>query len=123
VRKLEEQAAEQGVRVIWKVSNQYILFNEKSLISILLDATQGAKLEVEGVIRNVCDEVLNDKNVNARTRDLRATALKLMGEVCILSLRVDFRAYADALLTRHQAFISIKKPGEEEPAKPPSVAH
>ncbi|KAJ9116305.1 hypothetical protein QFC22_004745 [Naganishia vaughanmartiniae] len=42
VRKLEEQAAEQGVRVIWK----------------------GAKLEVEGVIRNVCDEVLNDKNVH-----------------------------------------------------------
>ncbi|KAJ9092942.1 hypothetical protein QFC19_008540 [Naganishia cerealis] len=79
VRKLEEQAAEQGVRVIWK----------------------GAKLEVEGVIRNVCDEVLNDKNVTAKTRDLRATALKLMGE----------------------AFISIKKSGEEEQAKPASVAH
>ena len=42
---------------------------------------QGAKLEVESVIRSVCDEVLNDKDVNANTRALRATALRLMGEV------------------------------------------
>ncbi|KAI5449020.1 DnaJ-like protein, variant 2 [Naganishia albida] len=70
VRKLEEQASEQGVRVIWK----------------------GAKLEVESVIRSVCDEVLNDKNANAKTRDLRATGLRLMGE----------------------AFCSIKKPGEDD---------
>lgn len=33
------------------------------------------------MIRSVCDEVLNDKNANAKTRDLRATGLRLMGEV------------------------------------------
>lgn len=44
---------------------------------------QGAKLEVESVIRSVCDEVLNDKDANANTRDLRAKGLKLMGEVSL----------------------------------------
>lgn len=36
---------------------------------------------MESVIRSVCDEVLNDKDANANTRALRATALRLMGEV------------------------------------------
>jgi hypothetical protein len=50
------------------------------------------------VIRNVCDEVLNDKSVNARTRDLRATALKLMGEVSEPSWQSQLCTYADGHL-------------------------
>jgi hypothetical protein len=59
LRKLEEQAAEQGLRTLWK----------------------GAKLEVESVIRETCDNVLSDPNVSREKRDLRAAALGLMGEV------------------------------------------
>ncbi|KAL1412658.1 DnaJ-like protein [Vanrija albida] len=68
LRKLEEQATEQGMRVLWK----------------------GAKLEVESVVRETCDKVLSDPNVSREKRDLRASALNLMGE----------------------AFLSVKK-GEE----------
>lgn len=59
LRKLEEQAAEQGMRTLWK----------------------GAKLEVESVIRETCDRVLGDPSVSREKRDLRAAALGLMGEV------------------------------------------
>lgn len=58
VKKLEEQAAEQGVRTIWK----------------------GAKLEVESVIRETCDRVLGDSSVPANKLHLRAVALMMMGE-------------------------------------------
>ncbi len=59
IRKLEEQAAEQGLKTIWK----------------------GAKLEVESVVREVCDKVLYDVSVPQGKRDLRAVALQMMGEV------------------------------------------
>lgn len=59
LRKLEEQAAEQGVRTLWK----------------------GAKMEVESVIRETCDKVLSDPTVSRQKRDLRAAALGLMADV------------------------------------------
>jgi len=49
----------QGMRTIWK----------------------GAKLEVESVIRETCDKVLNDSNVDEKKRYMRSVGLKLMGEV------------------------------------------
>lgn len=58
LRKLEEAAAEQGLRTLWK----------------------GAKLEVESVLRETCDLVLGDPAVPREKRDLRAAALHLMGE-------------------------------------------
>jgi hypothetical protein len=58
LRKLEEHAAEQGMRTLWK----------------------GAKLEVEGVIREACDKVLADPTASRQTRELRAAAMNLMGE-------------------------------------------
>ncbi|OCF30716.1 chaperone regulator [Kwoniella heveanensis BCC8398] len=72
LRKLEEQAAEQGMRTLWK----------------------GAKLEVEGVIRETCDKVLSDPSVPKEKRDMRAVALGLMSD----------------------AFLGIRKDEESQPA-------
>ncbi|KAK1923260.1 chaperone regulator [Papiliotrema laurentii] len=58
LRKLEEQAAEQGIRTLWK----------------------GAKLEVESVVREAADKVLSDPAVSAEKRHLRAIALGYMAE-------------------------------------------
>lgn len=61
IKKLEEQAAEQGMRTIWK----------------------GAKLEVESVIRETCDKLLNDSEIPERKRHLRSVGLKIMGEAFV----------------------------------------
>lgn len=42
---------------------------------------KGAKLEVESVIREVCERVLYDASVNKETQRLRAQALGILGEV------------------------------------------
>ncbi|KAL7422956.1 DnaJ-like protein [Cryptotrichosporon argae] len=78
LRKLEEQAAEQGMKTLWK----------------------GAKLEVEGVIRETAEKVLSDPNVSKEKRELRAVALDMMGE----------------------AFVNVKKEGEEEFVKVETAA-
>ncbi|KAI3625896.1 hypothetical protein CBS9595_001257 [Malassezia furfur] len=58
-RQLEEQAAEKGMRALFK----------------------GAKLEVESVIREVSDRTLYDAAVSKQTQRLRAEALGIVGEV------------------------------------------
>ncbi|RUS27339.1 hypothetical protein BC938DRAFT_483389 [Jimgerdemannia flammicorona] len=57
--KLEEQAALKGLQAIWK----------------------GSKLEVEGVLRDVCDRVLGDSNAPKPTLRRRAEALKIVGAI------------------------------------------
>jgi len=57
-QKLEEQAAEKGLQALFK----------------------GAKLEIEGVLREVCDRILEDPSVPRDKRALRAVALQLIGE-------------------------------------------
>lgn len=59
MRKLEEQAADQGMRTMWK----------------------GVKLEVESVVREAAEKVLAEPGVPKRTLELRAAALNLMGQV------------------------------------------
>jgi hypothetical protein len=57
--RLEEEAARQGLRAMWK----------------------GSKLEVQSVLRDVCDQVLYDESVSKDVRHRRAVALKVLGEV------------------------------------------
>ncbi|KAI8145009.1 DnaJ-domain-containing protein [Fennellomyces sp. T-0311] len=57
--KLEEEAAQKGLQAIWR----------------------GSKLEVESVLRDVCDKVLGDTTVSKETRKDRAVALKIIGSV------------------------------------------
>ncbi|KAG0064990.1 hypothetical protein BGZ89_008687 [Linnemannia elongata] len=56
---LEEAAASKGIRALWK----------------------GSKLEVEGVLREVCDKCLSDPSVPKATLLKRASALKIVGAV------------------------------------------
>ncbi|KAF9348394.1 hypothetical protein BGX26_000200, partial [Mortierella sp. AD094] len=58
-KALEEAAASKGLRALWK----------------------GSKLEVEGVLRDVCDKVLGDPAVPKATLIKRASALKIIGAV------------------------------------------
>ncbi|KAI8393575.1 DnaJ-domain-containing protein [Radiomyces spectabilis] len=58
-KKLEELAAEKGLQAIWR----------------------GSKLEVESVLRDVCDSVLNDPLADKDTKKRRAQALKIIGTV------------------------------------------
>ncbi|KAG0224648.1 hypothetical protein BGW42_004972 [Actinomortierella wolfii] len=58
-KALEEAAASKGMRALWK----------------------GSKLEVEGVLRDVCDKALNDPTASKATLTKRATALKIIGGV------------------------------------------
>ncbi|EIW70101.1 hypothetical protein TREMEDRAFT_68484 [Tremella mesenterica DSM 1558] len=64
LRKLEEQAAEQGMRTMWK----------------------GVKLEVESIVRETAEKVLSDPRVSKEKREMRAVALELMAEA-FLSVR------------------------------------
>ncbi|KAG0345429.1 hypothetical protein BG004_003714 [Podila humilis] len=58
-KALEEAAATKGLRALWK----------------------GSKLEVEGVLREVCDKTLSDPNVPKAVLIKRASALKIIGAV------------------------------------------
>lgn len=57
--KLEEAAAAKGLQAIWR----------------------GSKLEVESVLRDVCDKVLGDEQATRETRRARANALRIIGNV------------------------------------------
>ncbi|WVQ85971.1 hypothetical protein IAT38_008139 [Cryptococcus sp. DSM 104549] len=72
LRKLEEQAAEQGMRTLWK----------------------GAKLEVESVVRDTCEKVLTSPGVPKDKLHLRAVALGLMGD-SYLSVKKEGEAPAE----------------------------
>lgn len=65
-RKLEAEAQTKG---IW------------CLMKGLEALWRGSKMEVEGVLRNVCDEVLGNASVKAETRRRRALAMRVLGEV------------------------------------------
>ncbi len=80
-QKLEEQAAEKGIQTLFKVRSAKICryFADGC-------ALQGAKLEVESVLREACDRILEDPNVPRTKAQLRAVALQLLGEA-YLSVR------------------------------------
>lgn len=58
-QELEEKAAAKGLAALFK----------------------GAKLEVESVIREVCDRILHEKGLSEQELDNRASALEILGEV------------------------------------------
>ncbi|KIY44730.1 DnaJ-domain-containing protein [Fistulina hepatica ATCC 64428] len=58
-QKLEEQAAEKGLQALFK----------------------GMRLEVDAVLREVCDRVLVDPNISPDKAELRAVGLQIMGDV------------------------------------------
>ena len=57
--KLEAEAARKGIDALW----------------------QGSKLEVESVLKSVCDKVLADNNIDKVERKRRAEAIKIIGDL------------------------------------------
>ena len=57
--KLEQEAASKGMEALWR----------------------GSKLELEAVLRQVCDTVIGSKDISPEMRKRRAVALKALGEV------------------------------------------
>ena len=56
-------------------------YERKVTGKILAAAWKGSRFEIQGVLRDVCDKVLNDKNVRLEKRVERAHALVLCGEM------------------------------------------
>lgn len=54
---------------------------------ILAAAWRGSKFEIQGVLRDVCDKVLNDKSVKTEKRLERAQALQLIADVFVPAQR------------------------------------
>ncbi|KAJ2932026.1 hypothetical protein H1R20_g5075, partial [Candolleomyces eurysporus] len=57
-KRLEEQAAEKGLQALFK----------------------GAKLEIESILREVCDRIFAEPNLSKGKLELRAVALQILGE-------------------------------------------
>ncbi|KAG6889620.1 hypothetical protein C0992_004576 [Termitomyces sp. T32_za158] len=66
-RKLEEQAAEKGLQALFK----------------------GTKLEIESVLRETCDNVLEDSSISRDKAQLRAVALQILGEAFMAARKDD----------------------------------
>ncbi|EXJ79239.1 hypothetical protein A1O3_08740 [Capronia epimyces CBS 606.96] len=56
-------------------------YERKVTGKILAAAWRGSKFEIQGVLRDVCDKILNDKTVRLEKRVERAQALVLMGTI------------------------------------------
>ena len=77
-RKLEEQAAEKGLQALFKASHAPF-----PLPTPLTRTPQGAKLEIESVLRETCDKVLEDPSIGHAKANLRAVALQILGEAYV----------------------------------------
>ena len=82
-RKLEEQAAEKGLQALFKVSRTPLPLQPLS------HTPQGAKLEIESVLRETCDKVLEDPSITPAKANLRAVALQILGEAYVSVRKVD----------------------------------
>ncbi|WWD07270.1 hypothetical protein V865_005367 [Kwoniella europaea PYCC6329] len=85
LRKLEEQAAEQGIRTLWK----------------------GAKLEVESVVRETCEKVLTEPSIPKEKLHMRAYALGLMADA-YLAIRKDGESPAA------EEFVKVETPASKQ---------
>ncbi|KAL9708991.1 DnaJ-like protein [Leucoagaricus gongylophorus] len=77
-QKLEEQAAEKAIQALFKVATAYS--HRSHLLMTLAIYQQGTKLEIESVLREVCDIVLTDTTIPRDKAQLRAVALQMLGE-------------------------------------------
>ena len=73
--KMEEKGGED-----W-TDEKKIEYERRVTGKILTAAWRGSKFEIQGVLRDVCDEILNDKKVPMSKRLERAQALIISGEI------------------------------------------
>ncbi|TGO88393.1 hypothetical protein BPOR_0165g00150 [Botrytis porri] len=73
--KMEEKGGED-----W-TDEKKVEYERRVTGKILTAAWRGSKFEIQGVLRDVCDEILNDKKVPMAKRLERAQALVISGEI------------------------------------------
>jgi len=73
--KMEERGGED-----W-TDEKKVEYERRVTGKILTAAWRGSKFEIQGVLRDVCDEVLNDKRVSQAKRLERAQAMVIAGEI------------------------------------------
>jgi hypothetical protein len=73
--KMEEKGGED-----W-TDEKKVEYERRVTGKILTAAWRGSKYEIQGVLRDVCDEILNDKRVPMSKRLERAQALVICGEI------------------------------------------
>ncbi|KAF1981646.1 DnaJ-domain-containing protein [Aulographum hederae CBS 113979] len=89
---------------------------------ILAAAWNGSKFEIQGVLRDVCDKVLNDKNVKLEKRIERAQALLVVGELFAKAERDpeeegDFMAFEQLMAEAAAKKDKRKEKGEKQSKK------
>jgi len=73
--RMEEKGGEE-----W-TDERRLEYEKKVTGKILAAAWRGSKYEIQGVLREVCDRVLNDKSVKTEKRIERAQALLIIGDL------------------------------------------
>jgi hypothetical protein len=73
--KMEEKGGED-----W-TDEKKVEYERRVTGKILTAAWRGSKFEIQGVLRDVCDEILNDKKIPMSKRLERAQALVICGEI------------------------------------------
>jgi hypothetical protein len=73
--KMEEKGGEE-----W-TDERKVEYERRVTGKILNAAWRGSKFEIQGVLRDVCDEILNDKKIPMSKRLERAQALVISGEI------------------------------------------
>ncbi|RKF83293.1 putative domain containing protein [Golovinomyces cichoracearum] len=112
--KMEQKGGEE-----W-TNEKKVEFERRVTGKILTAAWRGSKFEIQGVLRDVCDEVLNDKKIPINKRLERAQALIICGEIFQKAQRNpeeegDYMAFEQLVAEAAAKKESKKKTKEKEP--------
>ncbi|PMD12594.1 DnaJ-domain-containing protein [Hyaloscypha hepaticicola] len=118
--KMEEKGGED-----W-TDEKKVEYERRVTGKILNAAWRGSKFEIQGVLRDVCDEILNDKKVPMSKRLERAQALVISGEIYQKAVRNpeeegDYMAFEQ--LVAEAAAKKEKKKSSKKPAPEPTHTH
>lgn len=91
---------------------------EKYLMGkVLAAAWNGSKFEIQGTVRAVCDNILEDKDVSLETRVARAKALRLIGDVFVSMTRTEAEAEEARVFEELVAEASKKREKKKTPTE------
>ncbi|KAL1837144.1 hypothetical protein VTJ49DRAFT_4209 [Mycothermus thermophilus] len=120
--RLEQQGGED-----W-TEEKKMEYERRATGKILTAAWRGSKFEIQSVLRDVCDNVLNDKKIPLAKRLERAEALILIGQICANAKRSpeeegDYMAFeqlvAEATMKKEK---ESKKKGKDKNKTDPATA-
>ncbi|KAL8773710.1 MAG: hypothetical protein Q9209_001478 [Squamulea sp. 1 TL-2023] len=103
-------------------------YERKVTGKILAAAWKGSRYEIQSVLRDVCDKVLNDKNVRMEKRIERAQALVLAGTIYQKAERDpdeegDYMAFESLMAEAQMKKGKDEKKDEKKPKNDDSTAH